>query len=253
LLDLFGLDPTPDMQGRSLAEVIDDGPSPRRAALFGIHGGHVNVTDGRYVYMRGCATTDNQPLAEYTLMPTNMRGRFDPDVLARAELVGPLPFTKGVPVLKVPALAPTNPAAFGTLLFDLEADPHQEHPITDPRLEAELAGLLVQLLRGHDAPPEQFERLGLPATGGVTDEHLLARREPASRATTAEPARAAADRSAALDRLRSTPRGRRTVRGLLDDESLRPLLREVLVPIVDGPLPAEAMGMTLVDIATVTA
>ena len=41
--------------------------------MFGVHGGQVNVTDGRYVYMRGPARADNAPLSEYTLMPTHMR------------------------------------------------------------------------------------------------------------------------------------------------------------------------------------
>ena len=44
--------------------------------LFGYHGGPVNVTDGRYVYMRAAAG-DNTPLYEYTLMPTHMATLFD--------------------------------------------------------------------------------------------------------------------------------------------------------------------------------
>ena len=30
-----------------------------------MHGGQVNVTDGRYVYMRGPCSQENQPLHEY--------------------------------------------------------------------------------------------------------------------------------------------------------------------------------------------
>ena len=44
----------------------------REANLFGVMGAHVNVTDGRYVYMRG-PVADNTPLYEYTLMPTHLR------------------------------------------------------------------------------------------------------------------------------------------------------------------------------------
>jgi arylsulfatase A-like enzyme len=55
LLRFFGLEPTPDMQGRDLATVLDGDRPVREGALFGIHGGHVNVTDGRYVYMRAAA------------------------------------------------------------------------------------------------------------------------------------------------------------------------------------------------------
>lgn len=35
----------------------------------GVHGGQVNVTDGRYVYMRGPCSQENQPLHEY--LPTD--------------------------------------------------------------------------------------------------------------------------------------------------------------------------------------
>ena len=173
LLDLFGLGLPGDTEGRPLPSLREGSEGEREAALFGIHGGHVNVTDGRYVYMRACVTADNQPLSEYTLMPTNMRGRFTSEALRDAELIPPLPFTKDMPVLKVPALAPTNPAAFGHLLFDLETDPEQLNPLDDADVELRMAGLLVELMRANHAPPEQYVRLGLPATGPVEEFHLV--------------------------------------------------------------------------------
>lgn len=241
LLDAFGLQPTPDMQGRSLTEVITAGAQLREAALFGLHGGHACVTDGRYVYMRACAGPENQPLFDYTLMPTSMRGRFSPEVLARAELVGPFGFTKGAPVLKVPAIAPNNPAAFGSLLFDLVSDPTQAEVLTDPDLELRMAGLLVELMRANEAPTEQFLRLGLPASGPVRPEHLLLGREQV-----AVPAAAPGQ---LLDALARTSLGTRTVRDLLADPTAREQLRAVLGDLVDAPLPAEAQEMTLVQIA----
>ncbi|WCD93116.1 hypothetical protein [Microbacterium sp. nov. GSS16] len=45
----------------------------------------------------------------------------------------------------------------------------------------------------------------------------------------------------------------RSVRELLADEHARSVLRDELGSIVDGPLPEEAMGMSLLQIATVTA
>ncbi len=244
LLDAFGLQPTPDMEGRSLTEVITAGAPLREAALFGLHGGHACVTDGRHVYMRACAGADNQPLFDYTLMPTSMRGRFTPDVLARAELVAPFSFTKGVPVLKVPALGPNNPAAFGSLLFDLATDPTQADPLTDPDVELRMATLLVELMRTNDAPPEQYERLGLPPTGPLGPEHLVLARE-------ASAARPATDPEV-LDALERTPLGTRTVRELLEDPLAREQLRGALGGLVDAPLPAEAEQMTLVQIARET-
>lgn len=52
-----------------LGEVFDlmDKHNLWDAAIFGMFGGHVNITDGRRVYMRGPANADNTPLYEYTL------------------------------------------------------------------------------------------------------------------------------------------------------------------------------------------
>jgi hypothetical protein len=168
LLDYFAVDTPADMQGLPLT-----GDQVREGALFGAHGGHVNVTDGRYVYMRACADPSNTPLYNYTLMPTHMRSRFAPAELAAAELVPALPFTKGAPVLRVQGHPMGNPWWHGSLLFDLHTDPHQQNPLQDEELELELAGLMVDLMRANDAPAEQYERLGLPATGPVLSEHLL--------------------------------------------------------------------------------
>jgi hypothetical protein len=53
-----------------------------------------------------------------------------------------------------------------TVLYDLVADPAQEQPISDPAVERRMIALLVRLMRENDAPPEQFERLGLEFPGG---------------------------------------------------------------------------------------
>jgi hypothetical protein len=87
--------------------------------------------------------------------------------LREATLHPPLPFTKGVPVLRIPTAHPPvidriDPL-MDTVLYDLVADPAQEHPIDDPAVERRMIALLVRLMRENDAPPEQFERLGLPA------------------------------------------------------------------------------------------
>ncbi|WP_255956007.1 sulfatase [Streptomyces odontomachi] len=175
LLEYFGVERPADMQGRPLRGVLADDTPIREAGLFGIFGGHVNVTDGRYVYMRACADESNTPMYEHTLMPTRMRGRFTPGELAGATLAEPFPFTKGVPTLRVPGRSRLNPWAFGTLLFDLATDPEQTEPLTDDEAELRMAGLLVELMRATDAPDDQYERLGLPRHGEVTVEHLLVR------------------------------------------------------------------------------
>jgi arylsulfatase A-like enzyme len=159
LLRFFGREPAPDMLGRDLAPVVADDTPVREAAVFGYHGHWVNVTDGRHVYMRAPTTPDNRPLFRYTLMPTNMRGMVEPNRLAAAELARPFSFTKGAPTLRLRSDA--GPPEGGTLLWDVAADPAQASPVTDAAAEARMVGHLRRLMRACDAPPEQYERLGL--------------------------------------------------------------------------------------------
>ena len=184
MLRFFGLEPTPDMQGKDLGagtdgpasggDAADDGTA-ERTGLFGVHGGHVNITDGRYVYMRSAVSAENEPLEEFTLMPTHMRSRFSPAELTDWTPAEPFIFTKGLRTIRVEATGGwMNPWQHGTLLFDLEQDPQQLSPLVDDEAELRMARLLVEAMRANDAPASQFARLGLPAEGEVTAEHLLA-------------------------------------------------------------------------------
>lgn len=162
ILDYFGFPLPEDMQGRPLARTIVDDTPVRDGCLFGSHGGHVNYTDGRYVYMRAPREAENQPLYDYTVMPTHMRSMFSVEELATTELAPPLSFTKGVPVMKIKT-ASTRMDAYsaGTMIFDLENDPEENHPVQDRELENRLAREMVALMEANDCPPEQYERLGL--------------------------------------------------------------------------------------------
>jgi arylsulfatase A-like enzyme len=162
VLDFFGLEPTPDMRGQVLRETVAFDRPVRQTALFGQHGHQVNLTDGRYVYMRGPATEDNTPLFDYTLMPTHMREAFSVDELRdRIQLAAPFDFTKGCQTMKIPSKGRFDIRQFGTLLYDLEEDPHQEQSLEDKALAARLGAQMVELMKAYEAPSEQFERLGL--------------------------------------------------------------------------------------------
>ncbi|MDR3708619.1 MAG: sulfatase [Capsulimonadaceae bacterium] len=168
LLDYFGLNAAQDMLGKNLGPVIENDIPLRDAAIFGIFGSAVNVTDGRYVYMRSDAKHESQ-LYEYTVMPTYMTRRFPLQPLAGAQLSEPLSFTKGCRILRLPVSGPRFPAdaeggipeADQTRLYDLATDPHQAAPITDKVIETRMTGLLIDLMKQCDAPREQYERLGL--------------------------------------------------------------------------------------------
>lgn len=62
---------------------------------FIIHGGHVDVTDGRCVYMRAPVAEANGPLHEHTLMPTHMRSRFAVAELMSWEAAEPVHLHQG--------------------------------------------------------------------------------------------------------------------------------------------------------------
>jgi arylsulfatase A-like enzyme len=161
LLNYFGVDVSHDMQGIDLAGVIADNSSTREAVINGIHGGHVNCTDGRYVYMRAPEQAANTPLYEYTLMPTHMRSRFHHLELQQIELADPFSFTKGCPTMKIAGRSGSHYHEFGTLLFDLQSDPGQQQTVSDKHVEDRMIDLLRSCMVENDSPPEQFQRLGL--------------------------------------------------------------------------------------------
>ncbi|MFW6146263.1 MAG: sulfatase [Planctomycetota bacterium] len=164
LLEYFGVERPADMQGVPLRRTIADDTPVREAGLFGVFGGHVNVTDGRYVYWRGAANAANAPLHEHTLMPTHMRRLFSVDELQDIHLAEPFTFTKGCRTMRIPSRRRVRNEP-ETRLWDLHTDPHQEAPLDDAAVERRMIDHLVDLMRANDAPAEQYERLGL--NGGL--------------------------------------------------------------------------------------
>ena len=161
VLEYFNIERPADMQGVPLRETVAADKAVREAGLFGIFGGQVGVTDGRHVYLRATVKPDNQPLNEYTHMPTHMRHTFGTQELQNIQLQEPFAFTKGCRTMRIPCGPGLNKNLAETLLFDLQKDPAQEHPLRDPVIEKRMMGHLVHLMRENDAPPEQFDRLGL--------------------------------------------------------------------------------------------
>jgi len=178
LLEYFDVERTERMEGRPLRELIAAGAG-RPAAMFGMFAGHVNVTDGRYVYMRACADESNSPLWDYTLMPMRMASMASIRDLRALDLTDPQDWAQGLRLVRLPPMRMGNPYPMGTLLFDLETDPGQTTPLVDDAVELRLAALLVERMRENQAPTDQYLRLGLPPTGPLTREHLLARADHA--------------------------------------------------------------------------
>jgi arylsulfatase A-like enzyme len=253
LLRWFGQEPTADMQGHDLAvpaEAPEAAGTGRDGALFGIHGGHVNVTDGRYVYMRSGPTATNAPLEEFTLMPTHMRSRFAVSELTEWAPAEPLSFTKGLRTMRMPAVPSwMNPWQHGTLLFDLETDPGQEHPIRDDAQELRMLRLLASRMHESDAPRSQFERLGIPADCEPTADHLLVAAHAERAAAVGEPLPRTEDLPA--QELLSMP-----LLELLQVDGVRAVVERHAPGLVSTELvsvPAQATLLGLASIAVVTA
>lgn len=164
LLDLFGCESTKDMTGRSLAGAVRDNTPVRDAAIFGYTNHYLNVTDGRYVYMRANDPDYHGPLWDYTLDPANMNSCFPLEKLRTAEPVDPLSFSKGVPLMRY-ATEPLHEitASHGTLLYDLHNDPEQENPLIDSEVESQMTDHAKRIMAEIEAPGTQYERVGWTA------------------------------------------------------------------------------------------
>ena len=68
-LDHFDCPLPPHVQGQSILQTLE-GQSEREDVIFGYFGMAMNITDGRYVYMRNPVNEDAGPLYAYTAMPT---------------------------------------------------------------------------------------------------------------------------------------------------------------------------------------
>jgi arylsulfatase A-like enzyme len=184
ILDMFGVPIPPEVQGHSLLPLLGEDRPVREALLYGVFGSALNVTDGRHTYFRYPEEMQAENLNQYTLMPAHMKTMFSVEELRDAEFHRGFDFTKGVPLLKVPA-TPKSPVYFGhgpgaqketdTVLYDLIDDPGQLHPIVDDAVEARMIAHARRLMEENDAPPEAYGRLGfpLPAHAAATPAEVV--------------------------------------------------------------------------------
>ena len=150
-----------DVQGKSLANVINKDEKVRDYAMFGVFSGHVNLTDGQYTYMRAPIPGRENDIYHYTLIPQHMTERFKVSELENIELVSPFSFTKGCPVMKIKGNEKYDVSKFGHLLYDVKKDPLQLNPIQNKEVEEKFIQAMKEKMSENDAPSEQFIRLGI--------------------------------------------------------------------------------------------
>jgi len=182
VLQWFGIDPEKvcrnKIHGKNLLPLLyGKCDKVRETLLFGCFAKTVNIYDGRYIYMRAPKDQTNEPIHIYG---ASMAVRNDfiglesmsDEEIDTIEMGRHLSWTN-YPVYKVPAnnvhweknslnFQRINRYIDGSKLYDLTTDYEQMHPLDDPEVQQQMIEKLKQAMMEHDAPQEQFIRLGLP-------------------------------------------------------------------------------------------
>ena len=171
LLDIFDLPVPVEVQGRSLVPLLRENKPVRDIAIFGMFGGPIGATDGRYAYYLYPKDLYAPGLYEYTLMPMHLHTLFTTAEMKTAKLRPPFDFTKEMPVMQIDALMDARripihdnrkfEPGVGTTLFDLQADPKQERPFRDAAIERRFHAGMARVMRAHDTPAEIYGRYGI--------------------------------------------------------------------------------------------
>ncbi|HCL5263987.1 TPA: sulfatase [Salmonella enterica] len=178
LMEYFEIPRPATMTGQPLRSAIERDEPVRDYALFGYFGGHINITDGEYVYMRCPREQHKANLYEYTLMPTRIDSPFKIDELKDIRIHPGFDFTQGTQVMQIPAtFGYLNPWRFGDKLFDLKNDPEQCHPLNDEALSHHYASAMIPLMQQHDAPPELYTRFELDPLSPERDADFACRQK----------------------------------------------------------------------------
>jgi len=166
LLEYFKVSHINPIHGHSWMDILyDNAPSKREAALYGWFGMPVNVTDGRYTYFRAAAQEDNCPLNHYFLTPTAFARYTLPgkEFYTDAEMGSFLPWTD-FPVIRARYDKRRTRLVSETCLFNIDDDYVQERNLAGKEIEQKYNKMLVAAMKAHDAPKEQYERLGVEET-----------------------------------------------------------------------------------------
>lgn len=170
VLEAHGVPIPAEVLGTSLMPLAKDAAAPTRDyGLFGVHAMTVNVTDGTYTYFRA-PVASNQPCFEYAAIPHTIRHKMGTEDPQAIEFGRFLPRT-AYPVYRFPCKRPANidqrtdslEEVHESLLFNIKNDYMQLKNLAgqNQELESQMIELLKRGLVEHEAPVEQFERLGL--------------------------------------------------------------------------------------------
>ncbi len=171
-LDHFDCPLPPHVQGQSILRTLE-GHSEREDVIFGYFGMAMNITDGRYVYMRNPANEDAGPLYAYTAMPTGgLKTWYPREVYDKVEMGRYYGHTYNLPLYKIPTTGkvpkhhPDEASYAGrNQMFDILEDPAQNHPMHDTARESRFIERITHHLKSCEAQTEQYTRLGISYPG----------------------------------------------------------------------------------------
>lgn len=178
VLDIMDVPVPQSVRSSSLAGLWDEskpgGIAARESLIFGVFGGEVYCTDGRYVLAKRPNET-NTPLYWYTKSHFNNwdfgQVNYWRDSIKRIDQYDgrrfPVQYENAWPRHAAPAYVEGDDRATivrkRDALFDLTHDPGQEHDIIEehPEIADRLRSKMKQVMAEYGAPDEQYERLGL--------------------------------------------------------------------------------------------
>lgn len=171
-LDHFDCPLPPHVQGQSILQTLE-GQSAREDVIFGYFGMAMNITDGRYVYMRNPVNEDAGPLYAYTAMPTGgLKTWYPREVYHKVEMGRYYGHTYNLPLYKIPTTGkvpkhhPDEASYAGrNQMFDILEDPAQNHPMHDTARESRFIERITHHLKSCEAQTEQYTRLGISYPG----------------------------------------------------------------------------------------
>ncbi|MDD7045064.1 MAG: sulfatase [Peptoniphilaceae bacterium] len=167
VLDYFDISTPDDVKGKSWRRLADN-KFDKDYALFGYHGLQMNVTDGRYVYLKA-PNKLNKPLFEYTTSLSGIRGylgKGKEDIIETGNFIKRSKY----PVYKIPVDLPKqiqseksglsliNKSYIFNIINDYE---QRNNLISNESLETKMKKLMVRAMKENDSPEEQYERFNL--------------------------------------------------------------------------------------------
>ncbi|MFW6061703.1 MAG: sulfatase-like hydrolase/transferase [Planctomycetota bacterium] len=160
ILELHGGQPSEHVQGRSIRPLLTRDGEHHDAVLYGYFAKDVSFTDGRYTYTR--QPQEGSTVDHHTAMAVHATIERHAELWANAECGKFLP-QANMPVYRIPLPSRRhhNAPDAADLVYDIQADPHQQTPLTDEPLRARLETTLTELLHRYNAPPCQYNRTGL--------------------------------------------------------------------------------------------